>query len=217
MQGTTWDSSDKSIATVDENGVVTALKAGNVIVTATSSDDNKISATAEITVKDQLMTSLAFETEKQTIEEGEGIQLATIILPENTTDKRVRWTTSDYTIATVTSFGYVKAISQGDVTINAISQDGTNISASCEVTVKEAPSGIEKNVNSYSIYHINNELVIDNFSGYTFRVYSVRGDLLKELNVTEEHTCFPLDFATGVYIIKGNNGTNDIATKIIIQ
>lgn len=217
LQGTTWDSSDKSIATVDENGVVTALKAGNVIVTATSSDDNKISATAEITVKDQLMTSLAFETEKQTIEEGEGIQLATIILPENTTDKRVRWTTSDYTIATVTSFGYVKAISQGDVTINAISQDGTNISASCEVTVKEAPSEIEKNVNSYSIYHINNELVIDNFSGYTFRVYSVRGDLLKELNVTEEHTCFPLNFATGVYIIKGNNGTNDIATKIIIQ
>lgn len=44
----TWTSSDETIATVDENGAVTAIKAGSVIITATTA--NGLTATCEVIV-----------------------------------------------------------------------------------------------------------------------------------------------------------------------
>lgn len=47
----TWSSSDESVATVDETGKVTAVAAGNATITATSEDDNSVSADYELTVQ----------------------------------------------------------------------------------------------------------------------------------------------------------------------
>lgn len=47
----TWSSSDESVATVDETGKVTAVAVGNATITATSEDDNSVSADYELTVQ----------------------------------------------------------------------------------------------------------------------------------------------------------------------
>lgn len=47
----TWSSSDESVATVDETGKITAVAAGNATITATSEDDNSVSAGYELTVQ----------------------------------------------------------------------------------------------------------------------------------------------------------------------
>lgn len=45
-----WSSEDPEVATVDENGVVTGMKLGETVITATATDDSIVSATCKVTV-----------------------------------------------------------------------------------------------------------------------------------------------------------------------
>ena len=70
------------------------------------------------------------------MEEGTSFKLNVIVLPNDSTNKEVKWTSSNESIATVTNEGLVRAIGIGTVTITAKSIDG-NKNASCEVTVNK--------------------------------------------------------------------------------
>lgn len=65
---------------------------------------------------------------------GETSTLAATVLPANATNKAVIWTSSDPTIATVTSGGGVEGVADGNATITATTEDGTK-TANCTVTV----------------------------------------------------------------------------------
>ena len=67
---------------------------------------------------------------------GDTEPLIATILPEDVTLKSINWSSSDDLIATVDEIGVVTAVSPGTVTIFAKTKDGSNISASCQVTVK---------------------------------------------------------------------------------
>ena len=66
---------------------------------------------------------------------GKTSQLSATILPSDATDKNVTWTTSDKSVATVTSSGLVKGVKAGKATIKATTSNGK--SAACVVTVKK--------------------------------------------------------------------------------
>jgi alpha-L-fucosidase 2 len=129
----TWSTSDTSIATVDNNGVVKAIKVGKVTITAKAGDKT---ATCEVTVKPVLVSGIVLDKISVELFEGETITLTATVSPDNATDKTVTWSTSDATIATVDNNGVVKAIKVGKVTITAKAGDKT---ATCEVTVKPIP------------------------------------------------------------------------------
>lgn len=75
-------------------------------------------------------------TSAELIENG-SVQLTATVLPSNTTNKSVIWSTSNSNVATVDENGLVTAIAVGTARITATTTDGSNLSASCEVTVKE--------------------------------------------------------------------------------
>ena len=131
-----WTSSDETVATVTD-GVVTAIKAGKVTITAANGDNT---ATCEITVNAKFISSTGLTLDKTTAEmtEGETLTLTATVTPDDATDKSVVWTSSDETVATVAD-GVVTAIKAGKVTITAANGDNT---ATCEISVTP-PTGID--------------------------------------------------------------------------
>lgn len=130
-----WKSADETIASVDENGKVTALKAGETTITASSSD-GKVSASCKVTVKAVVIPVKSISLNKTEIEltEGTSFQLEATIDPENATDKNLTWTTSNKSVATVSENGLVSALKKGTASITVKTKDGKK-SARCNVKV----------------------------------------------------------------------------------
>ena len=83
-----------------------------------------------------LITSLNLDRAESTLEEAGTLTLTATIEPANATTKELEWTSSNESVATVVD-GVVTAVSAGSATITARTTDGSNLSATCEVTVLE--------------------------------------------------------------------------------
>ncbi len=132
----TWKSSNTAVATVTNNGWVTAVKKGTATITVTTKDGNK-TASCKVTVKAKVVKVTGVKLNKTAITKtvGETEQLKATVLPANATNKAVTWSSSDKAIATVSKKGLVTAVKKGTATITVTTKDG-NKTASCKVTVK---------------------------------------------------------------------------------
>ena len=179
----TWTSSDKTIATVSTKGVVKALKAGKVTITATA---NKKSATCEITITDPVVEveEITLDKTEATITIGETVDLKATVTPENATDATVTWTSSDESIATVDEFGTVTGIAEGTVVITAKAGDKT---AECKVTVNKTSAvkliGLDPEA-PVKVFDLNGIYVGETMEGLQQGTYIVRqGNVAKKVRV----------------------------------
>ncbi len=131
-QKVTWKSSDAAVATVDTNGKVTAVKAGEATITVTTEDGGK-TATCKVTVKPNLVSEITLAA--LAIYVGESKAVTATVKPDDATNKALTWTSSDETVATVDATGKVTGKKIGTATITATAQDGSGVSGSCTVTV----------------------------------------------------------------------------------
>lgn len=150
----TYTSSDETVASVDNSGVVKALKGGNTTITATT-EDGGFSDTCEVTVKgsDVAVVAVMLSPERTTIHVNETVQLTATVIPTNATNKKVTYTSSDAAIASVSDNGLVTAIKEGKATITVTTDDG-NKTASSEITVTSVPvavSGVSVSPNSITM------------------------------------------------------------------
>lgn len=129
-----WHSSDESVATVS-NGRVTALKAGSAVITVTAEDGGK-TAICQVSVKPKIVNvqSVSLNKSSITLTEGESTTLTAVVSPSNATNKNVRWSSSDASVASVVN-GKVTALKAGSSTIRVTTEDG-GLTASCQVVVK---------------------------------------------------------------------------------
>lgn len=133
----TWTSTDDTVATVDENGKVTALKAGTTYIKA-KVEDKEVSCKIDVVVP---LTGIDLNKDVAEIVKGQTEKLTVTLVPEDTTyTGKVEWTSSDDTIATVDENGNVRGIKEGTVTITAKAvENGNEIIDTAEITVKEIP------------------------------------------------------------------------------
>ena len=133
----TWSSSNPSVATVDANGLVTAVSSGRTTITATTADGSNKTATCAVTVNISVpVTGITLnQTTASLTSRGQTLQLTATVTPDNATNKSVTWSSSNTAVATVSSTGLVTAVSNGTATITAKAADGSNKTATCAVTV----------------------------------------------------------------------------------
>ena len=134
----TWTSSNEAAATVDQNGLVTAVGNGTAVITATATDGTGISASCTVTVVDPAnipVTSITLDKTSLELEALETWQLTAVVSPGNAANKKLRWTSSDENVATVDENGKVTALAKGTAVITAAATDESGITASCSVTV----------------------------------------------------------------------------------
>ena len=141
-----FTTSDKRIATVSADGVVTPLKEGKVTITATTAKNSRIKATIAITVFDpKKPTGITLEAGKTArLALQDTLQLNYTLLPE-TAESDVKFTTSDKRIATVSADGVVTPLKEGKVTITATTAKNSRIKATIAITVfdPKKPTGVQ--------------------------------------------------------------------------
>ena len=124
-----WSSSNADVATVGNDGTVTAIKAGKATITAQAGD---ITAECAVSVNPILVENVTLDVTTLTLAPGMTKKLAATVKPDNADDKTVTWSSSNVEVAMVSNDGTIGAIKAGKTSITAQAGD---ITAECVVTV----------------------------------------------------------------------------------
>lgn len=150
----TWKSSNTSVATVSSSGVVKGVYPGKATITVTTS--NGKSASCVVTVNPVIPTSISIP-ESKTIKVGETVSLSSSLSPSNAT-ATITWYSTDQSIATVSSSGVVKGVSEGTARIYAEASYkfgdggwGEISSNTCYIYVKPTPTKVELSSSSAEV------------------------------------------------------------------
>lgn len=133
-----WKSDNEDVVKVDENGVVTPVADGMaevICVDEKTGDEDVCRVTVSLEAVEAEQVELNYK-EYVLSDIDEKVKLTAKILPENTTDKNVKWKSKDEKIATVDKNGVVKSIDWGSTKI--ISETSNGKKAECEIKVEPA-------------------------------------------------------------------------------
>lgn len=215
----TWSSSDESIATVDENGVVSGLNVGEAVVTATANDGSEVTASFTLTVAPLLISSIEIIGEDE-MDNQTNQRLNALTLPENATDNSVTWTSSDPTIATVSEAGLVNAVSDGSVTITATANDVSGVSNNFEITVIEVLA--DSKILSFSVYPNPSEEVfrIDlpkSLEENTYHIFNTAGQLIQSGQLYTSKEIKLNNDSKGIFNLIIKSGNQVYSSRLLIK
>lgn len=153
-----WTTSNSTTATVDDNGVVTALDTPEdrkTTITATLGEKGHYQATCEVTIARNVVpvTGISLNKSAITLLEDQTETLVATVTPLNATDTRASWSTSNPDVATV-DYATGEVLAKHEGTANIIATAGNKVQAMCAVTVKKkevAVSGVSLNANSITL------------------------------------------------------------------
>lgn len=190
----TWTSSDKSVATVDANGLVTGKAVGNATITAKT--EGGVEVTCEVNVTEPVhITSIVIKPAILEMKNKTSETLEVVITPAATTDDTtITWTSSDEDILVVNENGTITAKNEGDAIVTA--KIG-NFTATCKVIVGPAATIEEMILSSKYNAALNKKTTvmpsIQESSG------AVREKVLTDGNITTGHIATTFGTA-GTYI-----------------
>lgn len=133
----TWTSSDEKIATVSEDGLISAIRPGTAVIVAKAKSGAVTSIIVEVSEESRENTSVKFNIENFDLKINTYRRLYTVFNPEDINYESITWESSDDRVATVSQTGRVNGVKTGKAIITATVKlkDGTYLSTSSNVNV----------------------------------------------------------------------------------
>ncbi len=131
----TWSSINPQVATISNDGVVSANAIGNTTITCMA--HNGITVQCNLHVVPIKVESITLNETEATLMVGEKLQLKAMIAPENATDKSIIWSSTNEAVAVVSESGLVTAVGSGTCQVKVTANDDSGKTASCLVTVEK--------------------------------------------------------------------------------
>ncbi len=134
-----YTSQNPDVATVSESGLVTAVKAGTAVITATAADGSGVSATCTVKVGTTPIvvpvTGVTVNPSAAVLDVQETKQLTAAVVPSDATEQGVIFKSSNTNVAVVSDSGLVTAVAKGSAIITITSKENSSISATCNIKV----------------------------------------------------------------------------------
>lgn len=143
-KGVIWESGNTAVATVDEDGKVTAVGGGTTQITCTTTDGSMLIEQCEVTVI-QPVTQLILNYKSTELVKNSTLQLKASVFPDNANDKNVQWSTANEAVAVVSDNGMVTAKGYGTTTITCVATDRNACMVTCTINVTEKIVSISLN------------------------------------------------------------------------
>ena len=218
----TWTSNNSNVATVSSSGVITAKGEGTATITVTT-NDGKYSVDCIVNVSVIHVSGISINKNSLNMTIGDTQQLSYTITPSNSANRNVTWSSSNESVAQVSSNGKVTAKGKGVANITVVTSDG-GYEASCEVVVTEPKLKVTGSIgigyymsNSSSVSGIfakaNPSGGSGNYVAYLIKLY-YNGTLVAESN-KDEVIVSPVQngtYTAEIYV-KDSNGNEATVTK----
>lgn len=133
----TWSSSNPEVATVSKTGTVRGVAAGDAVITATTTEG--YTASVKVTVEPVRVSNITINTAEQTIDLGASLRISATVSPSGADNKTLKYESSAPDVATINEEGILTTVGEGTTTITVSSTDGSNVSATVDITVENFP------------------------------------------------------------------------------
>lgn len=139
----TWESSDPSVATVTNDGVVVYKGVGQATITCTSKSTPSVTAVCTVNVTEAVTgITLSDYSIIRYSNQMDGIQVLAWLDAVPVSDREIIWTTNNSTVAEVSPSGIITTHGVGVALITCASKSNTEVFADCRVEVRQSVTGI---------------------------------------------------------------------------
>ena len=166
-----WDSSDNTIAKVNSKGQITGVKAGKATISV-STADGSATASMNVVVKSsgsttKPSTSVGVKTinvypTSMYLSVGSTGYIDAVVLPENASNNKILYSSSNTKVATVNKYGTIKAVGAGTAVIKVSSDADSKLYKKVTVRVKGSSTGSNKSISCTTIFKDSNNKKITN-------------------------------------------------------
>ena len=201
----TYASSNEAIATIDENGLITAVANGEAKITVTI---NNIELVCEVTVEEaKIQYEYSINNEELNLDYGQSHNLVITVTPEKTLD--IIWASENNEVATVEN-GVVKAVGVGETTITAtVDEEVFEVTVTVTKSVSATASVEDGEGKTVDLSHAENLLYWEHYQGKYFDAVGISSklgaeDIILENNIINSNRAFG-DYKTTFSWINGTN------------
>lgn len=189
-----WDSSDNTIAKVNNKGQITGVKAGKATISV-STADGSATASMNVVVKSsgsttKPSTSVGVKTinvypTSMYLSVGSTGYIDAVVLPENASNNKILYSSSNTKVATVNKYGTVKAVGAGTAVIKVSSDADSKLYKKVTVRVKGSSTGSNKSISCTTIFKDSNNKKITNTNSINTSKISIEVECIgRNINIS---------------------------------